>query len=177
MTTARVAETGLVRAARTGDEAAFDALVGPLIDLAFKLALVILRDRYEAEDAVQEATIKAWQNLNRLRDESAVRQWFLAIVANHCRTVRRGRWWSLIRLGVTDRSDYETGDQTESRLDLRQKVAQLPPTDRAALFLFFYLDLPLTEAARILQITPQAAKSRVHRAVTKLRLEMLEVQT
>jgi RNA polymerase sigma-70 factor (ECF subfamily) len=154
-------------------EADFDALVGPLIEPAFKLAVVFLRDPHEAEDAVQEATLKAWRNLDRLRDEHAARAWFLSIVANQCRSMRRARWWSVLRVESprTDEVDHPPDD----RLDLTREMSRLPLTDRAALFLFFYLDLPLAEVARILKISPQAAKSRVHRAVTKLRLGMVEV--
>lgn len=154
-------------------EADFDALVGPLIEPAFKLAVVFLRDPHEAEDAVQEATLKAWRNLDRLRDEHAARAWFLSIVANQCRSMRRGWWWSVLRLESPARDYVE--DRSDDRLDLTREMSRLPMTDRAALFLFFYLDLPLAEVARVLKISPQAAKSRVHRGVTKLRLGMVEV--
>jgi RNA polymerase sigma-70 factor (ECF subfamily) len=154
-------------------EADFDALVGPLIEPAFKLAVVFLRDPHEAEDAVQEATLKAWRSLDRLRDKSAARAWFLSIVANQCRSMRRGRWWSVLRAETPGSERVE--ELPDDRLDLTREMSRLPETDRAALFLFFYLDLPLAEVARVLKVTPQAAKSRVHRAITKLRLGLLEV--
>ena len=154
-------------------EVAFDALVGPLIDPAFKLAYVFLRNAQEAEDAVQEATLKAWRSLHRLRDPGVARSWFFTIVANQCRSMRRARWWSVLRTSAAP--DRVVPDLAVERIDLGRELARLPETDRAALFLFFYLDLPLAEVARILKISPQAAKSRVHRAVVRLRLEMVEV--
>jgi RNA polymerase sigma-70 factor, ECF subfamily len=175
MGTASIAGAGLIQAAAAGDEPAFDALVGPLMVPAFKLAVVLLRDPQEAQDAVQEATIKAWQNLRRLRDETAVRQWFLAIVANQCRSVRRERWWSVLRLDTISAGGRNVAITDEVRVDLNREISRLPATDRGVLFLFFYMDLPLREVARILSISPKAAKSRVHRAVTRLRLEMVEV--
>jgi RNA polymerase sigma-70 factor (ECF subfamily) len=175
VTTSSIDGSGLANEARRGDESAFDSLVGPLIEPAFRLAAVMLRDPDEARDAVQEATIKAWQGLARLRDESAVRQWFFAIVANQCRSVRRGRWFSVVRLPSFPR-ERRPDDSSDAALDLERELAALPQTDRAALFLFFYLDLPLKEVARVLGISPQAAKSRVHRAVTRLRLGMVEVE-
>jgi RNA polymerase sigma-70 factor, ECF subfamily len=154
-------------------EADFDALVGPLIEPAFKLAVVFLRDPHEAEDAVQEATLKAWRGLDGLRDQTAARSWFLSIVANQCRSMRRSRWWSVLRAEIVRQPEVD--ESPEARLDLTHEMSRLPQTDRAALFLFFYLDLPLAEVARVLKISPQAAKSRVHRAVARLRLEMVEV--
>ena len=168
-------EAGLVQAARSGDEPAFDSLVGPLIDTAFKLAVVFLRDPHEAQDAVQEATLKAWRSLGSLRNEAAVKPWFLAIVANQCRSMRRARWWSVTRVAVVETQVQPSTDRRELELDLNREMAKLPATDRAALFLFFYLDLSLSEVGRVLKISPQAAKSRVHRAVSKLRLGMVEV--
>jgi RNA polymerase sigma-70 factor, ECF subfamily len=167
-------EASLVRAARSGDELAFDALVGPLIEPAFKLAVVFLRDPAEAEDAVQEACFKAWRKLDQLHPGGPLRPWFLSIVANQCRSVRRTKWWSEIRVATFPHRPVSNREDTESSLDLDRELAKLPVTDRAALFLFFYLDLPLNEIGRVLKISSQAAKSRVHRGVVKLRLNMAE---
>src|SRR5207244_7932857 len=85
--------------AASGDPDAFALLIQPLLGPAYRLAAVMLADRSAAEDAVQEASIKAWRKLGQLRgDEGALRSWFLAIVANECRMARRQRWWSVVRL-------------------------------------------------------------------------------
>jgi RNA polymerase sigma-70 factor (ECF subfamily) len=168
-------EAGLVSAAIDGDEAAFDALVGPLIEPGFKLAAVMLRDREEARDAVQEACVLAWRRLSQLRAEAQVRPWFLSIVANQCRSKRRARWWSELRLPAIYESRNRTREDLESSLDLDRQLRVLPTRQRAALFLFFYADLPLAEVAKILKLSPQAAKSLVHRAVVSLRMSMVEV--
>jgi len=76
---------------------AFDALIGPLVGRGYALAVTMLNDRSAAEDAVQEAAIKAWRKLPSLRDHSAAEPWFLPIVANQCRSVRRGSWWSVLK--------------------------------------------------------------------------------
>jgi RNA polymerase sigma-70 factor (ECF subfamily) len=137
--------------------------------------MVFLRDPNEAEDAVQEATLKGWRGLGQLRKDAAVRPWFLSIVANQCRTMRRARWWSVVRLGTVIRTQQAISESLDLQIDLDRELSKLPATDRAILFLFFYLDLPLGEVGRILGISPQAAKSRVHRAVTRLRIGMVEV--
>jgi RNA polymerase sigma-70 factor (ECF subfamily) len=167
--------TDLVSAAIAGDEAAFDVLVGPHIESGFKLAAVMLRDGDEARDVVQEACFTAWKKLSQLRSEAQLRPWFLTIVANHCRDVRRTRWWSIVRLAEVREDQEASRSDVESELDLDRELRTLPRRQRAALFLYFYLDLPLGDVARILNISPQAAKSLVHRAVVQLRLNLAEV--
>src|SRR6202790_884483 len=92
------ADAELVNRAKGGDRSAFDQLIGPLVDQGFRLAFGMLHDREAAEDAVQEATVRSWRKLSNLRPGTEMRPWFLAIVANQCRTVARGRWWSVVRL-------------------------------------------------------------------------------
>src|ERR1700694_3384331 len=85
--------------ATAGDAHAFASLIEPLLDPAYRLAAVMLEDRSTAEDAVQEASIKAWRKLGQLRgDTGSLRSWFLSIVANECRMVRRQRWWSVAKV-------------------------------------------------------------------------------
>src|SRR5206468_1475292 len=80
----------LVARARGGDASAFALLLDPLWEPAYRLAYSMLRDRAAAEDAVQEAGMKAWRAAGRLRDDSGdLRPWFLTIVANQCRSIRR----------------------------------------------------------------------------------------
>jgi hypothetical protein len=81
----------LFEQAVAGDEAAFEALIGPLVEPALRLAQSMLGDRWEAEDATQEAITRAWRKLGQLRPGMPLRPWFLAIVVNQCRNVRRTR--------------------------------------------------------------------------------------
>jgi|SRR5882672_2433016 len=159
----------LIRAAKLGDGAAFAELLRPDYPLAFKVAYGLLQDYDAAEDAVQDASLKAWRRLGNLREGTSMRPWFLAIVANQCRETRRSRWWSVLR-GV-DRLDTtaEIPVDVAASFDLRHALAQLNHDDRLVIVLRFYLDLPVDEVAATLGITPQAAKSRLHRAVGRLR--------
>jgi len=165
-------DAGLVGQAVSGDEAAFDALVGPVLEPAYKLATVMLRDREEARDAVQEACFMAWKNMSQLRATDRFSQWFLTIVANRCRSVIRTRWWRTLRLPLPGAAHELDRTGVETDLDLRRELGRLSPNERAALFLYFYMDLPLSEVGKVLRVSPKAARSRVHRAVTKLRLSM-----
>src|SRR4051794_34567347 len=77
--------------------AGFEAAIGPHVDAGYRLAVTMLLDRDEARDAVQEAAVKAWRSLGRLRDPDQARTWFLSIVANQCRSTMRRHWSKLGR--------------------------------------------------------------------------------
>src|SRR5205823_3796253 len=158
-----------------GDAQSFSLLIEPLLDPAYRLAAVMLSDRSAAEDAVQEASIKAWRKLAQLRgDAGSLRAWFLSIVANECRMARRQRWWSVLRMADADvdRSVDSIDRFSGQSSDLKAALLRLSPDDRLPLVLHFYLDLPLDEVARILKVSPAAAKSRVYRAAHRLRPEL-----
>jgi len=158
-------------------QASFERQLEPLLQPAYRLAFAMLRDRHAAQDAVQEAALKAWANFGTLRPDAQLRPWFLTIVANQCRTVRRGPWWKVLRLPhmpwATDRAE----DEVVRRVDLRRALARLPRDQRSILALYFYLDLPIEEVAAVECISVGAAKSRLYRALHKLRpgLDVLEV--
>ena len=160
-----------------GDEAAFESLLRPLVEPGLGLALSMLGDRGDAEDATQEALIRAWRKLHQLRPGMPVRPWFFAIVANQCRNVRRTPWFRLTSLVEVVRRPAAREPEVEY-VDLERALQQLPLADRGALFMHFYLDLPIEEVATMLGVSPAAAKSRIYRACRRLRpaiaLEELE---
>src|SRR5438067_2146395 len=159
----------LARAAQ-GDLDSFSQLIDPLLDPAYRLAAVMLGDRSAAEDAVQEASIKAWRKLRQLRgDAHSLRAWFLSIVANECRMARRTRWFSVIKLAELP---AQAPEGRESSSDLHRALMRLAPDERLPLVLHFYLDLPLDEVARTLRVSPSAAKSRIYRAAKRLRADL-----
>src|SRR5579859_5935590 len=81
-------ESELVERARGGEAAAYEMLVRRYQALAFRVAFVLLGDAAEAEDAAQEAFLKAWQALPRFRAGAPLRPWLLRIVANEARNRR-----------------------------------------------------------------------------------------
>jgi RNA polymerase sigma-70 factor, ECF subfamily len=147
----------------------FDSLVGPYLEAGYRTALAILRDPDEAHDAVQEAALKAWRRLGQLRDGRSSRAWFLAIVANQCRSTRRGRWWSVVRLPQIERVSEDIDAGTT---DLGRALSRLTAEDRLPLFLHFYLHMPLEEVGAVLGISAAGAKTRVYRAAKKLRPDL-----
>jgi RNA polymerase sigma-70 factor (ECF subfamily) len=166
-----IADEGTVRDALAGDAAAFDALLAPHLGSAFRMATVMLNDRTEAEDALQEAALKAWSRLGQFRgNRRSFGPWFLSVVASECRMARRRPWWSVVRLADAPPSAGRAiEDVAVGRLDLWRAIQALNADDRLALFTYYYLDLPLEEAARVMGVPLGTAKSRIYRAARRLR--------
>jgi RNA polymerase sigma-70 factor (ECF subfamily) len=149
----------------------FDHALEAVLDPAFRLAMTMLNERPAAEDAVQDAALKAWRARARFRAGAAFRPWFLSIVANECRTARRGRWWRVAR--VADVFGARRTDSPEDRLDLERALDRLPQEKILPLTLYYHLDLPIDEVARVLGCSEGAARVRIHRALNALRPAMV----
>src|SRR5438270_12368503 len=154
-------------------EVEFEALIGPLVEPGLRLAFSMLGNRAEAEDATQDAIAQAWRKLPQLYDRARVRPWFLSIVANRCRNVRRTRWFSTLRFPEIFRTLAQS-DAADERIDLEQGLARLPLGDRQVLFMHFYLDMPVEEVATSLGISAAAAKGRIYRACKRLRPSLVQ---
>ena len=169
-------EIDLLSRARQGDRYAFEEVLRPVIQPAFRLALAMLGERGAAEDAVQEMALKGWRHRHRIRPElGTARPWFLAIVANECRMTRRERWWSVLRYAEpVERGGSER--DVAGGIDLRAQIDRLAYNDRLLLHLYYVLDLPAVEVAQVLGIRAGAVKSRLHRVTRRLRSRLVAAE-
>jgi RNA polymerase sigma-70 factor (ECF subfamily) len=153
------------------DEHTFDRALAPLIDPAHRLASALLRDPVTAEDMVQEAAVKAWCKLGHLREDTALGPWFLGIVAHECRSYLRKQ---RRRTTILSRFFETSGDiqDPSAREDVLTALRMLRPEDQALLILYFYMDLPIPDLARAVHASTAATKSRLYRAIEKLRLRL-----
>lgn len=168
-------ESDLVTRAKAGDEAAFSALLQPLVASAYRLAGAMLHDQHAAEDVVQESSLKAWRKIGQLKDGADVRPWFLGIVANESRSARRTKWWSVLRVADPEPPQASQADSVAAFADLRRAIRRLKHRRRMLLALHWYLDLPIVEVAAITRSSEDAVKSELARAVRQLR-SMLRVE-
>jgi RNA polymerase sigma-70 factor (ECF subfamily) len=165
----RVLDIDLVGQAQAGDETAFTSLLRPLVGSAYRLAGAMLHDSHAAEDAVQEASLKAWRKLHQLRPGTEMKPWFLGIVANECREVRRARWWSVLKIADPEPAPTSGVEPITAFGDLRHAIRRLNHRRRLLLVLHWYLDLPVTEVAAITRTSEDAVRSELSRAVAQLR--------
>jgi RNA polymerase sigma-70 factor (ECF subfamily) len=161
----------VVRDVSADDEQEFLLLLEPLLPMAHRLALGLLRSESDAEDAVQSAVLNAWRHFGQFRRGSELKPWLLTIVANECRRQRRNRWWSVIKgAGATGEAERESGVADPAITDLRRALYRLPHDQRLVVILRYYLDLSFQEIAHTTGISTKAAKSRTYRALQRLRL-------
>jgi RNA polymerase sigma-70 factor (ECF subfamily) len=169
-----VAEAELIPRAQAGDDAAWDALVRQHQQAAFRLAYLFLGDAIEAEDVGQEAFVRAYRSLDRFDAARPFRPWLLSIVANLARNRRRSlmRWvaaWG--RAAQIAPLHAAPAHQTETwRAEaLWQAVRRLSQQDQEVIYLRYYLELSENETAATLGVPAGTVKSRLHRALTRLR--------
>ena len=170
-------DADLIERARGGEIVAYEELVRRYQDVAIRTAHLIAPDG-DAEDATQEAFVKAHAALGRFRVDAPFRPWLLRIVANEARNRRRS---ATRRVGLTlrvveDRRPDDAAPSPESavlagerRSDLLRAVNGLRDEDREVIAIRYFLDLSEAEAAATLGIPRGTVKSRLSRALKRLR--------
>ena len=144
------------------------------VDDAYRLAGYLLGNATEAQDAVQDALVKAWRCWPSLRDPDAFGPWFNRIVVNVCRDrMRRHRTLRMVNLDLA--GEIESGDTFASMLaydEVAAAVARLKPDHRIVVVLRFWRDLTLDQVAQTLDVPLGTVKSRLHYALGALRTEL-----
>ena len=160
---------------------AYEELVRRYQDIAVRTAHVVAAGGADAEDAAQEAFVKAYAALPRFRAGAPFRPWLLRIVANEARNRRRsaGRRATLALRVAEDRPSSDAAPSPEvavlaheSRSALLAAVNQLRDDDREVIGCRFFLDLSEAEAAEALGIPRGTVKSRLSRALGRLREQL-----
>ncbi len=138
------------------------------------VAQVILRDRDEAADVLEETVIAAWEKASSLRDPAALRPWLLRIATNRALN-RRRRTARLVCLdSVLDQPAADPLAPMETHLAILDGLALLAPRERAAIALRYLADLPLEEVARAMGTSTNTVKTQLREALAKLRRGMDE---
>ena len=170
-------EQDLIQNAKSGDVAAFEALVQTHRQIALRVAFLVVGDKTEAEDVTQEAFVKAYRAMSRFRGDAAFRPWLLRIVRNEALNQRRRRGRQE-RLSLRLASDPVSGGAAPSpettvitgveRRTVLDAVNGLPDRYREVVTHRYLLGLSEAETAATLRIPVGTVKSRTARALGRL---------
>ena len=170
-------QRGLVERARRGDHDAFTELARGAVTRLDGAARLILRDPELARDAVQEALIRAWRDLPRLRDPERFDAWLHRLTVNTCLDLARRRRRRVIEVELTPIDAPSVADVSATLADrelVEGAMRRLDESGRAIVVLHYFLGMPLTEVAATLGIPVGTVKSRLHRALGEMRVARAE---
>ena len=162
----------LVERAGRGDHDAFALIVGASIAHLEAVARLILRDQELAQDAVQDAYIRAWRDLPGLRDPDRFDAWIHRLTVNACLDAVRRRRRRPIEVELTPITPQTIGDETgliADRDQLERAFRHLATDQRAVLVLHYYVGMSVPALAETLGIPLGTAQSRLGRALATLR--------
>jgi RNA polymerase sigma-70 factor (ECF subfamily) len=168
-------EPALIQHAANGDVTAWEPLVLTHQQAVYRLAYLLLGDPDDAEDIAQETFLRAWKHLKRFDATRPLRPWLLSIASNLASNRRRsaGRYFAAITRAFRDEPTSVTIEEKSSQHlqanDLWKAVQTLNLPDQQIVYLRYFLDLSVAETAEVLQVAEGTVKSRMSRALEKLR--------
>lgn len=170
-------EAALIVRAKNGDADAVAQLVVRYQDVAFRVACLITGDPDEAQDAAQTGFIKALRALHSFRDGAPFRPWLLRIVANEARNRVRAASRRLAapldeRIVSLDPSPVELVERHDANVEVLAALRSLDAGDQHIIALRYFLDCSEAEMADLLDCPRGTVKSRLSRALGRLRAQM-----
>jgi RNA polymerase sigma-70 factor (ECF subfamily) len=170
---AAIGRPELAERARSGDRIAFERLIDPWIEPAYRTGLAILGRDADARDAVQDALLEAWRNIGRLRDPDRFDAWLGRIHLNACHAIGRRRGRSSVREIALDALPdpgnlpgraVAVDEQRASLDELERAFDRLSVADRTTLVLHYLEHHPLAEIAARQGVAEGTVKWRLHEA-------------
>jgi RNA polymerase sigma-70 factor (ECF subfamily) len=170
----RKSQGDVLRRAKRGDRVAFAEIVSRYHLQLLRLAYLVCGERALAEDAVQNAWYRAWRKLDQVRDPAALAGWLLAIAGNEARraATKRGRQAAVYMPEELTVGDEGIADGAAQRADLRAALARLEPLDREVIALRHLWGMTAAEIGEYAGLSAEGVRSRLFRALKKLRQEL-----
>lgn len=132
----------------------------------------LLGDVHQAQDIVQEAFIRAYQNWNRFRgdNEASEKAWLTRIAINLCRDQQRSKWFRFVDKHISiEELTLAMPEASDEAKELYTAVQSLPSKYREIILLYFYQDMSVDEIARVLHIAASSVYRRMNKAQQMLR--------
>ncbi|MCC6490193.1 MAG: sigma-70 family RNA polymerase sigma factor [Candidatus Hydrogenedentes bacterium] len=170
-------DAAVVQRVRAGKRDEFGALVDRYLPVAYAVCYAQLHNAADAEDAAQDAFVKAYEALDGLKEPTKFGPWLLSIVRNICRNHKRSRAREAERvdaLAILGQPPSTKPEDVEIRNVVRQQVDGLDDIHREVLLLHYYGGRSIKDIAALLELSQDAVKKRLQRAREALSGQMLK---
>ena len=151
-------------------DALFSQEMESMSSTLFRIAFSILRNYADCEDAVQNTILKAYQNLDTLKERAYFRTWTVRILKNECFTLLK-RQQTLVPLSGQPEINYE---MEVPDLDLNRAFDMLSPDERLTVTLYYYEGFKTAEIAKLTDVSESTVRSRLFRARAELKEQLSE---
>lgn len=147
-----------------GDEAAFLALLQKYKEDLLRTAFAFLRNEYDALEALQEVTVRAYNKIHTVKEPAYAKTWLIRIMINYCQDqLKRQKWIH------HERAFDSLSTEDVSQLELKEALAALPEKEQQLIYLKYFQDVKIKDIAILENIPEGTVKSRLHKTLRSLR--------
>ena len=132
------------------------------IDTVYRVALNGCKNKYDADDVVQETFIKLLKSKKKFENDEHARNWLIRVAINECNSMWNSSWHRKVTL--TDEQKDVPFFSTQEKSDLYELVMGLSPKYRQVIYLYYYEEFSVKEVANIMKISETAVQTRLQRA-------------
>lgn len=148
----------------------YKRLTNLYIDMVYRVALNGCKNKYDADDIVQETFLKLLKCKKQFESDEHVRNWLLRVAVNECNSMWNSSWHKKVVL--KDEQDEKMVFETQEQSDLYELVMQMSPKYRQVIYLYYFEEFSVREVASILKISETAVQTRLQRARNKLKEQL-----
>ena len=149
----------------------FEYLVREAQDTMYRTSMSMLKNEHDACDCVQNAVLKAYENLHKLKNEEYFKTWLIRILINECKRTLKNKSRAEL-LSDTTLTEISSRDNPYLNVEVAQALDSLPQKIRLVVIMFYVEDYSIKEIKRVLGIPEGTVKSRLNKGRTLLK-EML----
>ena len=148
----------------------YKRLTNLYIDMVYRVALNGCKNKYDADDIVQETFLKLLKCKKQFESDEHVRNWLLRVAVNECNSMWNSSWHKKVVL--KDEQYEKMVFETQEQSDLYDLVMQMSPKYRQVIYLYYFEEFSVREVASILKISETAVQTRLQRARNKLKEQL-----
>ena len=153
------------------DSKEYKRLADQYIDRVYRVALNGCKNKYDADDVVQNTFIKLLKCKKQFEDDEHVRNWLLRVAVNECNSIWNSSWRKKV-VSLEESREEEPAFSTSEKSELYDLVMKLSPKYRQVVYLYYYEEFSVKEVAEVLRISETAVQTRLQRARQKLKIQL-----